>query len=375
MKQPKIAFIHDYLVNYGGAEKVLEALLEMYPDCPIYTSIYSPEKLSDTINRRKIICPETAIFKKFPKYLTFLMPMVFENFDLREYDIVVSDSSAWSKGVLTRPDQLHISYIHTPPRFLYKYSVESVKRSAWYFKPFVTVLDSLLRVWDHGAAQRPNYLLANSEEVRARIKKFYGRDSQVIYPPVEIDVKSSEATVEKNNKPYFLVLSRLAAYKNVNLVIEAFKNIPTELWIAGTGREENKLKKLAGPNVKFLGKVSESEKDMLIEGCLGVINAVKDEDFGIVPVEAMAHGKPVLAHKSGGHLETITEGVTGMFLKSSDIGELGVKIKEFEQAILNHKYDSDTIRGTVAKFSKQRFQNEMKTFIEEKWAEHQKDNA
>jgi len=310
MKQPKIAFVHDYLLNYGGAEKVLEALLEMYPESPVYTSMHEPEKLSNAINKQKIICPETALFKKFPKYLTFLMPLVFENFDLREYDIIVSDSSAWSKGVITKPEQLHISYIHTPPRFLYKYSVESMKRSAWYFKPFVTVLDSLLRVWDRSAAQRPNYLIANSEEVRSRIKKFYGRDALVIYPPVEIDVKNSGSPAEKNRAPYFLVLSRLAAYKNIDLVIRAFKNISTELWIAGTGREEERLKELAGPNVKFLGKVSESEKHSLIEGCLGVINAVKDEDFGIVPVEAMAHGKPVLAHKSGGHLETVTEGIS-----------------------------------------------------------------
>ena len=373
MKQPKIAFVHDYLINYGGAEKVLEALLELYPIGPVYTSMYDPAKLSDTITGRKIICPQTALFKKFPKYLTFLMPMVFEDFDLREYDIVVSDSSAWSKGVLTKPEQLHISYIHTPPRFLYKYSVESAKRSAWYFKPFVTLLDSLLRVWDQGAAQRPNYLIANSEEVRSRIKKFYGRDAQVIYPPVDVVVEASSAL--KNTKPYFLVLGRLAAYKNFDLVVETFRNISTELWIIGTGREEKRLKEMAGPNVKFLGKVSDTEKHSVIENCFGVINAVEDDDFGIVPVEAMAHGKAVLAHKSGGHLETVIEGVNGMFFEGGDVRELELKIKEFEQAIVDNKFDPKIIKGSVIKFSKQRFQNEMKAFIEEKWAEHQKNNA
>ena len=373
MKQPKIAFVHDYLINYGGAEKVLEALLELYPDGPIYTSMYDPAKLSDIINRRKIICPETALFKKFPKYLTFLMPMVFEDFDLRQYDIVVSDSSAWSKGVLTTPEQLHISYIHTPPRFLYKYSVESAKRSAWYFKPFVTVLDSLLRVWDHNAAQRPNYLIANSEEVRSRIKKFYGKDAQVIYPPVEIGVENTPN--DKGGRPYFLIVSRLAAYKNIDLVLEAFRNIPTELWVAGTGHEEKRLKEMAGSNIKFLGKVSESEKHSLMKNCLGIINAVRDEDFGIVPVEAMSHGKPVLAHRSGGHLETVTEGVSGMFFEGEDVKELELKIKEFERAIQNNNFDPEIIKGTVAKFSKKRFQNEMRSFIEEKWMEHRKSNA
>ena len=373
MKQPKIAFVHDYLINYGGAEKVLEALLELYPIGPVYTSMYDPAKISDTITGRKIICPQTALFKKFPKYLTFLMPMVFEDFDLREYDIVVSDSSAWSKGVLTKPEQLHISYIHTPPRFLYKYSVESAKRSAWYFKPFVTLLDSLLRVWDQGAAQRPNYLIANSEEVRSRIKKFYGRDAQVIYPPVDVVVEASSAL--KNKKPYFLVLGRLAAYKNFDLVVETFRNISTELWIIGTGREEKRLKEMAGPNVKFLGKVSDTEKHSVIENCFGVINAVEDEDFGIVPVEAMAHGKPVLAHKSGGHLETVIEGVNGMFFEGGDVRELELKIKEYEQYIVDNKYYPKIIKVSEIKFSKQRFQNEMKAFIEEKWAEHQKNNA
>lgn len=374
MKQPKIAFVHDYLVHHGGAEKVLEALLESYPDSPVYTGIYNPEKLSEIINNRKIISPENVLFKKFPKYMSFLMPLVFENFDLREYDIIISDSSAWSKGVITKPEQLHISYIHTPPRFLYKYSVESAKRSAWYFKPFVSVIDSYIRVWDKQAAQRPDYLVANSEEVRSRIKKYYGRDAKVIYPPVEMpeEIEQSES---KNEKPFFLIIGRLAAYKNVDLVIRAFENISTELRIIGTGREEEKLKSIAGPNVKFLGKVSDAEKHSLINDCLGVINAVEDEDFGIVPVEAMAHGKPVLAHKSGGHLETIREGETGIFFKDKDIKNLENKIKEFEKEIYQNKYNPVKIADSVRKFSKQRFQSEIKAFIEEKWAEHITRNA
>lgn len=380
MGQPKIAFVHDYLLHYGGAEKVLEAMLELYPDSPIYTSIYNPARLSETIKSKKIICPKNRLYQKFPKYLSFMMPLVFENFDLREYDIIISDSSAWSKGVLTKPEQLHISYIHTPPRFLYKYSVESTKRSVWYFKPFVKVLDSFLRVWDHAAAQRPNYLIANSEEVRSRIKKFYGRDAQVIYPPVEIGLNAQsksagEKLKEVLDKPYFLIVSRLVAYKNVDLVVEAFNNLETNLLIVGTGGEEEKLKSLAGPNVKFLGKLDEAGKSALIDNCLGVINAVRDEDFGIVPVEAMAHGKPVLAHKSGGHLETVVEGVTGMFFDSLEPDELAQNIKRFEEEVRNKKFDSEKIKKLAERFSKKRFQDEMKNFIETKWNEHQTKNA
>ncbi|GIW69819.1 MAG: glycosyl transferase [Patescibacteria group bacterium] len=380
MGQPKIAFVHDYLLHYGGAEKVLEAMLELYPNSPIYTSIYNPERLSETINSKKIICPKNRLYQKFPKYLSFMMPLVFENFDLREYDIIISDSSAWSKGVLTKPEQLHISYIHTPPRFLYKYSVESTKRSAWYFKPFVSVLDSLLRVWDHAAGQRPNYLIANSEEVRSRIKKFYGRDAQVIYPPVEIDLNSHNKVADEKlkatlDKPYFLIVSRLVAYKNIDRVIEAFKNLETNLLIIGTGNEEEKLKSLAGPNVKFLGKLDEVGKSVLMENCLGVINAVQDEDFGIVPVEAMAHGKPVMAHKSGGHLETVVEGVNGVFFNSLDPVVLADSIKKFEKEIRDNRFDSLEIKNLAKKFSKKRFQSEMKNFVETKWNEHKSKNA
>src|SRR3989344_8751958 len=263
MDIPRVAFIHDYLVQYGGAEKTLEIMSDIFPEAEIFTGIYKPDLLSKKLNSKKIISPGTSLLSKWPKYFTFLMPLYFENFDLRNYDLIISSGNAWAKGVLTTPEQLHISYIHTPPRFLYKYSVESAKRSAWYFKPFVTVLDSLLRVWDQSAAQRPNYLIANSEEVRSRIKKFYGRDAQVIYPPVEVVVETSPAG--GNKKPYFLAMGRLAAYKNFNLVIEAFRNIPVELWIAGTGREEEGLKGMAGSNVKFLGKISDIEKHSVIE--------------------------------------------------------------------------------------------------------------
>ena len=150
----KVAFVHDYLSQYGGAEKTLEALLELYPTADIYTGLYNPKNLPETITSKNIIAPRNKLFLKLSKLLTFLMPVIFESFDLRSYDLIISDGTAWPKGVITSPNQLHIAYIHTPPRFLYKYSVETTKRNKWYLKPFVSVVDHFLRIWDFGAAQR-----------------------------------------------------------------------------------------------------------------------------------------------------------------------------------------------------------------------------
>lgn len=365
MNNLKVAFVHDYLVQYGGAERTLEALMELYPDAPIYTGLYDSKNLSKEINKRKIIFPKNSILSRFPKYLTFLMPFVFESFDLREYDLVISDGTAWPKSVLTTPEQLHISYIHTPPRFLYGYSVESTKRNKWYFKPFVSVIDHMLRPWDFAAAQRPDYLLTNSKETKKRIKKFYKRDAKVIYPPVDIKVNHKNVETE----PYYLLFGRLAAYKNFDLVIKAFNQLPFKLKVAGTGPEEEALKLLAGENIKFYGRVSEEIKSELFSNCLGLISPVEDEDLGIVPIEAMAYGKPVLAHKSGGHLETIKEGLSGEFFDELTLESFLTAFKKFDKNVAEKKYDNAKIANSVKDFGKERFQKEFSQFVDSKLKE------
>jgi glycosyltransferase involved in cell wall biosynthesis len=373
MKQPKVALIHDQLVQYGGAEKTLELISEMFPDAPIYTGLYKPGNLSDYINSKKIHSPRNFLIEKMPKYFSPLMPLIFEGFDLRNYDLILSDSSCWAKGVLTKPDQLHISYIHTPPRFLYGYSVESTKRNAWYFKPFIPFIDVLLRAWDFTAAQRPNYLIANSREVQNRIKKFYSRTSTVINPPVNIatDTKLDDAGAGK----YYLAIGRLVAYKNFDLLIKAFNINGLPLKIVGTGPEERRLENIAGSNITFEGRISDGRKQELLQNCLGLINPVEDEDFGIVPVEAMGFGKPVLAHRSGGHLETITEGVNGMFFEESTSEKLSEKILEFDKKVKSKNYDPKAIYDGAKNFSEERFKREYKNFVMEKWEAHIKENA
>lgn len=365
MRNPKTVFVHEYLVQYGGAERTLEAMMELYPDAPIYTGLYEPKGLSDEINARHIIYPKNSLMARFPKYLTFLMPLVFERFDLREYDLIISDGTAWPKGVLTKHDQLHISYIHTPPRFLYGYSVESQKRDKWYFKPFVKVIDFFLRIWDFSAAQRPDHILTNSRETQARIKKFYGRDATVIYPPVDLEFPVT-GIPDTGFEKYYLMVGRMSAYKNFDLVINAFNQLGFPLVIAGTGLEEEKLRSLAKENIRFMGRVSEEVKHGLLKNCLGLINPVKDEDFGIVPVEAMAHGKPVLAHRSGGHLETVIPDVTGMFFEESTLESFIEGFKAFDQKVMNGHFDENLIKDKAQRFSRARFQKEFKEFIDSK---------
>ena len=372
-KKPRVAIIHDYLLQYGGAEKTLEAILELFPDAPIYTGLYSPKNLPETITRRKIRAIKNPLMRAFSKELTFIMPLVFENFNLNKYDLIISDSSCWAKGVVTRPDQLHISYIHTPPRFLYKYSVESPKRFKWYYKPIVIVLDHFLRIWDYCAGQRPDFLLTNSQTTAKRIEKFYRRKAEIIHPPIEIE-NNLELRTNTIQRPYYCFLGRLAAYKNANLLVQAFNFLGWDLIIMGGGSEEKSLKKLAegNRNVKILGRVSENKKAEVLSGCKGLLFPVVEEDWGIVPLEAMSYGKPVLAHRSGGATETVKEDITGMFFESLRLEDLINSIKEFDEMIEKGVFDSEKIRAYAKGFSKKRFKSEFSEFVTTKWKEHTK---
>ena len=366
MDIPRVALIHDYLVQYGGAEKTLEIMSDIFPEAEIFTGIYKPDLLSKKLNSKKIISPGTSLLSKWPKYFTFLMPLYFENFDLRNYDLIISSGNAWAKGVLTKPTQLHISYVHTPPRFLYKYSVESTNRNNWYYKPFVSFIDTSLRVWDYISAQRPDYLLTNSRETSKRIQKFYRREATVIYPPVDVETKS---IVESDNlkAPYYLAAGRLAAYKNFDLIIQAFNLLGLPLEVIGTGKEESKLKKMAKDNIKFLGQASDEVKFRKMNECMGLIFPVEEEDFGIVPIEAMSQGKPVLAHRSGGILETLRDGIDGMFFDKVTLEEFVSKMKEFDENIKKSVYNSNSIRDHVQKYSVNRFKKEFEAFVSNKW--------
>lgn len=370
MNSPKVAIVHDYLVQYGGAETTLEYICDIFPSAPIYTSVYNPKDLSEKLKSKHIITPKIGpLFNILPKHLTFLMPIVFENFDLSKFDIIISSGTAYAKSVLTKPDQLHIAYIHTPPRFLYGYSVESTNRSKWYYKPAVSYIDHYLRIWDYVAAQRPNFIVTNSYNTKKRIKKFYNRDAEVIYPPIKLE---NNVINEKDplKEAYYFMHGRLSAYKNFDFVISAFNLLDMPLVISGTGSEESKLKKLAGKNVTFLGRTSEKQKNAYFNNCLGFIFPVVEEDFGMVVVEAMSHGKPVLAHRSGGVKEIMRENIDGMFFENLSLDEFISKIKIFDEKIRRNEFNPAEIRKQTLKFDEKNFVGGFKNFVYEKWGAH-----
>lgn len=363
----KVALAHDYLREYGGAERVLETLLEIFPEAPLYTAYYNPKSLgpnNERFKKRKII---TSWFQKFPfadklvPPFRLFAPMMFESFDLSEYDVVISSSSAayLAKAVITKPETLHISYIHTPPRFLYGYATSFNYKKNPLVRIIAEISNHILRIYDFEVSQRPDILVANSQNIRKRIQKFYRRESVVIYPPVDL----SEIKIKKQKENYYLSLNRLVKGKGTEIIIQAASETEIPLKVAGTGPEIDDLKKIAGKNIEFLGWVSDQKRVELLENAKALILAAEDEDFGITSVEAQAAGTPVIAPKSGGFKETVLNNKTGLLY-----GEEGVvKVEDLVDAIKdfdNHKFDPQEARKNAEKFSKERFKKEILDLID-----------
>ncbi len=382
----KVALVHDYLREYGGAERVLEALHEIFPDAPIYTAYYNPESLGENGKRFKGWDIRTSWFQKFPFANQLLSPfrifgpMMFESFDLSEYDLVISSSSAThlAKAVITKPETLHISYIHTPPRFLYGYVTSFNYKKHWWTRVGGEIINHFMRIYDFEVSQRPDILVANSKNIKERIKKFYRRDSVVVYPPVDLELFAvSDSRLAKSQQPkaksYYLVLSRLVRGKGVEVVVEACGKLGLPLKVAGTGPELDNLKKLATnyqlpasrgePTTNFLGWVSDEERVKLLSNAKALIVASEDEDFGITSIEAQAAGTPVIAPASGGFLETVVDGETGLLYGGPGMvtveSLIGV-VREFRE----DQFKAETLRKNAEKFSKERFKKEILELVE-----------
>jgi len=358
----KVALIHDHLAQDGGAEKVLKALAEIFPDAPIYTLLYEKKNADRYFKNRRI---ETSIIQKLPGgvkhyqwYMPF-MPMAVEFFDLHDYDLVISDASAFAKGVITAPHTLHICYCHTPTRYLWSDTHQYINELKYnkYFKKIISLVLNYVRLWDAAAADRVDKYIANSETVKRRIAKYYKADSIVIYPPVATDKFKISETVED----FFLIGGRLAPYKRVDIVIEAFKKMNKKLKIFGDGVDMKRLKKIAGnaANIEFLGRVSDEKMADLYGKCLAFINP-QEEDFGITAVEAMASGRPVIAFAKGGAKETIIEGKTGMFFNSQTPESLIEAVNKFD----GNNFNPNEIRARAERYGVERFKKEIKEFID-----------
>ncbi len=365
--QLKVALVHDYLNQYGGAERVLEELHALFPSAPVYTSMYWPEKMSATIRSLDI---RTSFMQRLPlvtrNHQPFLLlyPLAFESFDLSGYDVVISNSSAFCKGVITPPGTLHISYCLTPMRWVWNYhAYVERERLGTAARLVLPAAISQLRSWDVATAQNVDRFLAISRTVAARIRKYYRRDSTVIYPPVNCD---AFALTSERAEDYYLIVSRLIPYKRIDLAVDAFTRLGIKLKIVGSGgRDLAALKGRAGRNVEFVGRVSDAELKQLYARCRALVFP-GEEDFGIAPLEANASGRPVIAYAGGGALDTVVDGRTGVLFKEQQVECLIEAVRRAEATA----WDSRELRTHAKRFDSTVFRDQMRQFVSESIAAH-----
>jgi glycosyltransferase involved in cell wall biosynthesis len=362
----RVALVHDYLNQYGGAERVLSAFCEMFPDAPIYTLVYDAKLTGFAFDKKKI---KTSFLQKMPfaasrhRYFPVLMPYAVEQLDLSDYDLVLSDSGSYAKGVITKPGTLHISYCHTPHRYVWDNSHKLINEFGYprVIKAISPFFMTYVRLWDAQAAGRVDAFIANSDFVKKRIEKYYNRDSTVIYPPVNCGkflARSESGNLQKNNE-YFLMVGRLVPYKKFSLAIRAFNKLGIALKIIGDGPERKNLEKIAKSNVEFLGLVSEQYLAEYYRGARALIFP-QEEDFGVVAAESMASGRPVIAYRAGGALEIIKEYEDGVFFNEQTEESLIDAIDRFKKI----SFDPDLIRRHAIRFDKERFKEEIYGFVE-----------
>ncbi|HRN69608.1 MAG TPA: glycosyltransferase [Candidatus Woesebacteria bacterium] len=348
----KIALVHDQLQEFGGAERVLVALKQIFPEADVFTSFYNPQALGIHAHHFKdwnIITSwgdKIGLFKKWYSPLRFLTPFIWEPFNFNDYDLVISSSGSYMcKGIITKPNTKHICYLHHPPRYLYYYETAREWQKHKPIEIYGHIINHELRQWDYLSSQRVDHFIANSEETKKRIEKYYRRDSDVIYPPVTILDQSSLRGMSGTNDEeislgsprsarddiYYITTSRLARAKHVDVLIKAANKHKFKLKVIGSGRDAENLKAMAGPTVEFLSKVTDAEFEELYKNAKGYLFASVDEEFGIAPVEALGYGIPVIAYASGGLLEIIKPGKNGYLYNELNEDSLLEKMKQFEK--------------------------------------------
>lgn len=366
----KIALVHDYLVQYGGAERVLEVFSEIFPHAPIYTLVYDKNLFKDRFCRKKIytsFLQSLPLSKSHHRSFPILMPAAIESFDFSSYDIVLSDSNSYAKGIISSSQTLHICYCHTPMRYAWDdyYSYTENFSVAKLIRKAIPLAMNYIRLWDKISADRVDKFITNSNFVARRIAKYYRRSAEVIYPPVSLSFFNPDKKIKKED--YFLIVGRLIPYKRFDLVIGAFNTLDMRLKIIGDGPEAQRLKKMAKPNIEFLGWRTDEE----IRGYYAKAKAFlfpQEEDFGIVALESLASGTPVIAYRGGGALEIIKEGINGIFFDTQTVDVIVDAVRDFG----DKKFDSEKIKNSVISFDKEIFKKKIKDFVEREWKEFNK---
>jgi glycosyltransferase involved in cell wall biosynthesis len=363
----KIAFVHDYLVQYGGAERVLESLCSVWPDAPIYTLLHDSELVHGKFDQKKI---KTSFLQKIPfarKHHRIFPPLMMfgiEQFNFKGFDVVLSDSSSFAKNIVTGPETLHISYCHTPMRYGWDDCQYYTQEFSFprIVKKAVPFLMNYIRMWDFYSTNGVDKFIANSKFVSARINKYYRRNSHVINPPV--DVEKFSIVPKEEVKDYFLLVGRMMKYKKMDLVIQAFTELGLPLKVVGRGVEYSNLKKIAGPNVEFLGRVSDEELRRIYSQAQAFLFP-QEEDFGIVAIEALAAGRPLIAYHGGDIVEHVREGESAVFFHEQTVDALKDAVRRFKEI----EFDPEKIRETSLGFSGNRFKSQIKEFVESQYEE------
>lgn len=362
----KIALVHDWLTGMRGGEKCLEVLCELFPEAPIYTLLHNKGSMSPLIESKTIV---TSFIDRLPskstqyrKYLP-LFPFAAARFDLMEYDLVISTSHAVAKNVRVRTGAVHLCYCFTPMRYIWDmyHQYFGKGKAGLGTRSAMAVIAPLLRLWDVRTAANVTYFVAISEEIKKRISRHYRRDAEVIYPPVDTE----QFRLSNMDDQFFLIVSALVPYKRIDLAVKAFNQNGKRLIIAGTGPESTSLKAAAKPNVEFLGWQSDDELASLYARCTALIFPGV-EDFGIVPLEAQASGKPVVAFGEGGALETVVDGITGVFFDRQTAESLQKAVEKVSSIAFN----SSVIREHALRFSRSTFRENIKRTIDEKVRQH-----
>lgn len=367
----KVALVHDFLTSYGGAESVLKELGSIYPNAPVYTMLQEKKVLDEFgekwLSGRELV---PSFLQKFPKFfkkrkkiLLPLMTVAPETYNLRDFDLVISSSGAFSKGVIVKPKTIHICYMHSPMRYVWDWYHDYLEENKLRGKMrlFTRFVLNYVRMWDRSSAQRPDFLIANSEYTAKRIKKYYRRDSKVIYPPVKID----DISPQKENEGYFMVVARLSPYKRIDVIISAFQKLDLPLIIVGEGVQkkelEEQIKQGKNSKIKLVGWKRREDLVKLYQNARAFVFAA-EEDFGIVAVEAMSAGKPVLALNQGGLKEIIKENISGLFFDEPIMELIADAVRRFVNR--ENDFDFNVVRSEAEKFSVERFRKEFREYVE-----------
>ncbi|MBI2862731.1 MAG: glycosyltransferase, partial [Chloroflexi bacterium] len=341
----RVALVHDWLNQYGGAERVLEILVSLFPGAPIYTALYDAKAMPAKYRQWDI---RTSFLQWLPgagryhQALLPLYPLAFDQFDLSDYDLVISNSSGFGHGVVTSPGAHHICYCLTPPRYLWGFQAYARQERLWGpFRALLLPFISWARVWDQVAAERVDHFLVISKLVGERVRKYYRREATVLHPPVDC----TRFSVAREVGDFFLVVSRLVPYKRIDLAVSACTRLGLRLKVAGGGRDRRRLEQLAGPTVEFTGRVTEETLRDLYAHCRALIFP-GEEDFGLTPLEAMACGRPVIAYAAGGALETVVDGVSGLFFSHPTEESLAEALERFQ----SHSFEPREVRRQAELF-------------------------